>query len=126
LLQSLGRPAFPFEVFPDCREARAEDGTDMFVILWEYEVKPDSEERFLIAYGAYGDWARLFRTDPHFRETRLLRDLSRPRYYLTLDYWDSEISFVQFKAAHEQAYTSLDHATEGLTLSERRLATFQL
>jgi len=98
----------------------------MFVILWEYEVKSGCEERFETVYGADGDWARLFRSDPNYRETRLLRDLSRPRWYLTLDYWDSEISFVQFKAAHEPSYTSLDHATEGLTVSERRLATFTL
>lgn len=96
----------------------------MFVILWEYEVKPGCEERFVTVYGPDGDWARLFRTDPNYRETRLLRDVSRPRWYLTLDYWDSEKSFLQFKAAHEEAYTALDRETEGLTLSERRMASF--
>jgi heme-degrading monooxygenase HmoA len=126
LLQSLGRPAFPFEVFLDCRVARAEDGTVMFVILWEYEVKPGCEERFVTVYGPDGDWARLFRGDPHYRETRLLRDVSRPRCYCTFDYWDTESSFAQFKAAYEEAYTALDRATEGLTLSERRVITFNL
>jgi heme-degrading monooxygenase HmoA len=96
----------------------------MFVILWEYEVKPGCEAWFESVYGPHGDWARLFQPDPHFRETRLLRDLSRPRCYFTLDYWDSENAFTQFKAAQHAAYAALDNATEGLTLSERRLATF--
>ena len=97
----------------------------MFVILWEYEVKPGCEQRFETVYGGDGDWARLFRSDSHFQQTRLLRDLSRPRHYLTLDYWDLKESFLQFKAAQKEAYTALDLATAGLTVSERRMATFQ-
>ena len=98
----------------------------MFVILWEYEVKPDREEMFEKAYGPRGDWALLFQTDPHYRETRLLQDVSRPHCYFTLDYWDTENDFTQFKAAHGNAYGEIDHATEGLTLSERRLTAFTL
>ena len=96
----------------------------MFVALWEYEVKSGCEESFQSAYGPHGDWARLFQRDPHFRETRLLKDLSCPRFYFTLDYWDSETSFEQFKSANHQAYAAIDSVTEHLTLSERRLATF--
>jgi heme-degrading monooxygenase HmoA len=98
----------------------------MFVALWEYEVKPGCEESFQSAYGPQGDWVRLFQRDPHFRETRLLQDLSRPRFYFTLDYWDSENSFEQFKVANKSAYAAIDRATEPLTLSERRLCTFNL
>ena len=96
----------------------------MFVALWEYEVKPGCEESFQSAYGPHGDWVCLFQRDPHYRETRLLKDLSRSRVYFTLDYWDSESSFDQFKAANHAAYAAIDRATEPLTLSERRLATF--
>ncbi len=96
----------------------------MFVILWEYEVKPGCEEWFVTVYGPGGDWVRLFQTDSHYRETRLLRDVSRPRCYFTLDYWDSEQSFEQFKTAQAAEYAALDRATEGLTISERRLAAF--
>ncbi len=62
----------------------------MFVAFWEYEVKPGCEESFQSAYGPHGDWVRLFQRDPNYRETRLLRDISRPRFYFTLDYWDSK------------------------------------
>jgi len=98
----------------------------MFVALWEYEVKPGCEETFQSAYGLQGDWVRLFQRDPHFLETRLLQDLSRPRFYFTLDYWDSKTSFEQFKAANQSAYAAIDRATEHLTLCERRLTTFNL
>jgi hypothetical protein len=50
----------------------------MFVILWEFEVKPGSEERFEKAYGPNGQWVRLFQGDPHFRGTQLRRDPTRP------------------------------------------------
>ncbi|HET6931276.1 MAG TPA: antibiotic biosynthesis monooxygenase [Candidatus Acidoferrum sp.] len=98
----------------------------MFVAFWEYEVKPGCEESFQSAYGPQGDWVRLFQHHPHYRETRLLKDLSRPHFYFTLDYWDSESSFDQFKAANRTAYAEIDRATEHLTLSERRLSTFNL
>jgi heme-degrading monooxygenase HmoA len=98
----------------------------MFVVLWEYEVKPGCEESLQSAYGPLGDWVRLFQADPHFRETRLLRDLSRPHFYFTLDYWDSESSYHQFRAANLEAYAAVDRSTEGLTLSERHLYSFNL
>jgi len=98
----------------------------MFVALWEYEVKPGCEESFQSAYGPQGDWVRLFQLDPHFRETRLLKDLSRPRFYYTLDYWDSESAFEQFKAANQAAYAAIDRATEPLTLLERHLSSFNV
>ena len=98
----------------------------MFVILWEYEVKPGYEERFESVYGPQGDWARLFQSNSHYRETRLLRDASRPRSYFTLDYWDTEHSFEAFQAANHVAYAALDRSTENLTISERRVTAFLL
>lgn len=98
----------------------------MFVALWEYEVKPGCEESFQSAYGPHGEWVRLFQSDPHYRETRLLQDLSRTRFYFTLDYWDSESAFDQFKSANHADYAAIDRATEHLIISERRLSTFNL
>jgi hypothetical protein len=44
--------------------ARAGDGTYMFVILWEFEVKPGCEQCFESAYGPEGAWSQLFRQVP--------------------------------------------------------------
>jgi hypothetical protein len=32
----------------------------MFVVLWEFEVKPGCEERFETVYGPGGDWLPFF------------------------------------------------------------------
>src|SRR5713101_7923633 len=34
----------------------AEDGSFMFLVLWEYEVKSGSEKQFEAVYGPAGDW----------------------------------------------------------------------
>ena len=124
LLQSLSTPAFPYEVILECCLARAEDGTSMFVILWEFEVKPGSEERFQRAYGPTGPWVQLFHSDPHFRGTQLQRDPSRPLFYFTIDIWDSETSYERFLSANRTRYQEIDRNSENLTLQERRVLSF--
>jgi heme-degrading monooxygenase HmoA len=98
----------------------------MFVALWEYEVKPGCEKRFENAYGPAGEWARLFRSDSNYRETRLLRDPFGPAIYLTLDFWNSREAYEQFMAAHENEYRALDAAAEELTSKERRIGWYEL
>jgi len=44
----------------------------MFLILWEFEVKPGDESRFEKVYGPQGPWVQLFQRDSHFRQTQLL------------------------------------------------------
>ena len=60
----------------------------------------------------------------HYRMTRLLQDTSRPGIYCTMDFWDSEVAYENFKNTHREAYQALDQATEGLTLRERHLGSF--
>ena len=98
----------------------------MVVILWEFEVKPGSEERFQRVYGPEGAWVRLFQHDPHFQGTQLLQDPSRPRYYFTIDFWDSEAAYHDFLDANRPAYEELDRAGEGLTVRERHILSFTL
>ncbi len=98
----------------------------MFVILWEFEVKPGSEDRFQCAYGPAGPWVRLFQRDPHFRGTQLQRDASRPRYYFTIDVWDSETTYHDFLVAHHAAYREIDRMGEAFTVQERRVLAFSI
>ena len=95
----------------------------MFVILWEFEVKPGSEAGFEKAYGPTGDWAQLFQRDPHYRGTKLLRDVTRPYHYFTADYWDLESDHRQFLARNEAAYQELDRSMEDLTVCERHVCS---
>jgi len=96
----------------------------MFVILWEFEVKPGCQQRFESAYGLDGAWTRLFRRDPGYLRTLLLKDPSRPRMYLTLDFWHSEGAFQSFHNANYEAYLALDRSTEALTSRETHLGSF--
>jgi hypothetical protein len=48
----------------------------MFVILWEFEVKPGCEQSFESAYGPEGAWTQLFRRDSGFLKTLPLKDPS--------------------------------------------------
>jgi len=96
----------------------------MFVILWEFEVKPGHEQSFQSAYGPEGPWVQLFRRDPGYLRSLLLKDSSRPRTYLTLDFWHSENAFRSFQSANHEAYLALDRTTEDLTLRETHLGSF--
>lgn len=96
----------------------------MFLVLWEYDVKPGFETRFEKVYGPDGDWAQFFRRAPQYRETRLLRDLSRPSAYMTLDVWDSQSAYESFRQQNREAYLALDRSCEAMTLRERHLGSF--
>jgi hypothetical protein len=97
----------------------------MFLVLWEFEVKPGNERRFEQVYGPGGDWDSLFRSDPNHAGTRLFQDMARTGVYLTADYWLSQKSYEEFLALRRSEYKTLDAATEDLTLSERNIGSFE-
>jgi quinol monooxygenase YgiN len=97
----------------------------MFLALWEFEVKPGCENRFLKVYGPEGDWAKLFRKDANYQETRLLHDPENPAIFLTLDFWASQHAYETFLATHAAKYKGLDAAGEELTLKERKIGWFE-
>ena len=96
----------------------------MFVILWEFEVKPGSETTFESTYGPAGPWVLLFRQDSHYLKTRLLRDPFRKQIYVTLDYWSSREAYLQFQEAHRDQYSAIDAQCDVLTLREQKLGEF--
>jgi len=97
----------------------------MFLALWEFEVKPGCEKRFLRAYGPEGDWAKLFRKDANYQETRLLHDPEHPAIFLTLDFWASRQAYDSFMATHAAEYEELDAAGKELTLRERKIGWYE-
>jgi heme-degrading monooxygenase HmoA len=98
----------------------------MFVALWEFEVKPGCEERFQRVYGPDGDWAKLFRSDSNYQETRLLRDATRAAIYLTMDFWKSRRAYERFIESHTTEYKKLDADGESLTLEERKIGWYRM
>jgi hypothetical protein len=97
----------------------------MFLVLWEFDVKPGCDERFESVYGLFGDWAQLFRRDSAYQRTLLLRDPFRERTYVTCDFWESKKAYEAFRQNDPDAYLALDKLCEGLTLAERKLGDFE-
>ena len=97
----------------------------MFLVLWEFDVKPDKTERFEQVYGPGGDWESLFRSDSNYVETRLFRDTKRNATYLTADCWLTRNAYEEFLTVRRRDYKALDAATENLTLKERHLGSFE-
>jgi hypothetical protein len=106
--------------------SRAEEGTSMFLVLWEFEVKPSSEKQFEKIYSSGGGWDSLFRRDSNHIESRLFRDISRPRVYITMDLWASAGAYRDFLAANDAEYQELDAACKGLTSNERHFGSWEL
>jgi heme-degrading monooxygenase HmoA len=95
----------------------------MFVVLWEFDVKSECEERFTLVYSSSGDWARLFATNTGFRSTTLLRNVTEPLKFVTMDVWHSREDHEHFLRSSGDAYRELDARCEGLTTRERRLSS---
>ncbi len=93
----------------------------MYMIIWQFDVRPGSEASFEAAYGSDGDWDRLFRTAEGYLGTSLLRDTSADARYFTMDRWASRSAFETFLRESRKAYDALDKTFEGLTESETRV-----
>ena len=98
----------------------------MYLILWEYEVRPEALKAFVDAYGADGAWARLFRRASGFVGVELLRNEADGGQFVTIDRWLSRADFEAFRAAFAHAYEALDAELGALTESERRIGAFEV
>jgi hypothetical protein len=74
---------------------------------------------------ARGDRDSLFRGDSHHAGTRLLRDTSKPRVYLTADYWRSGNPYEEFLQVPGAEYEHLDSLCEELTANERHIGSYE-
>jgi len=97
----------------------------LFVTLWEFEVKPGSEELFERTYGSHGRWAEWFRRDARYLGTRLLRDISAARVYVTVDSWESRAAYEEFRKKYGAEYEELDRESAGMTVREKHLGEYQ-
>jgi heme-degrading monooxygenase HmoA len=97
----------------------------VFLIVWEFAVKPGKESEFEAAYGPQGVWVRFFRRGKGYRTTKLLRDGHGSGTYCTLDFWDSRAAYEQFKQVHAQEYAVIDSQCEGLAERETLIGHYE-
>jgi heme-degrading monooxygenase HmoA len=93
-------------------------------IVWEFRVTPEHEAAFEAIYGPEGAWAELFRRDPGFLGTELLRDVAERGRYLTIDRWTSPAAFESFRRRWAEEYEALDQRCEPLTQQELAVGSF--
>ena len=94
----------------------------MYVVIWEYQVRPGEAARFESLYGPQGEWVALFRAWPGYLATELLRgDDGR---YVTTDRWESREAYERFQQQAASEYARIDAIGDAVTLSERRVGAF--
>ena len=98
--------------------------SEVYCIVWEFNVHPQSVAEFERHYGPDGSWAALFRSAPGYLGTQLLADASTRGLYLTVDRWRSEKEYDSFRRAHAGDYAALDHECDALTLGEREVGRY--
>ena len=96
----------------------------MYIIVWEYKVKPECATEFEIAYGGGGEWVRLFTGAQGYLGTHLLCDAANPMRYLTLDLWSSETDYKTFRDSKQEEYTRIDQHCDQLIEKETSLGVF--
>ena len=93
----------------------------MFVVIWEFVVRPERLDEFRRAYGPDGDWAGMFRRCEGYIETELLGDTEQPDRFITIDYWRHPEHHVAGIAQLGADYQALDERCAGYSISERRI-----
>lgn len=97
----------------------------MVQFMWEFVARADKVKEFEMHYSGSGPWSELFRRNPGYQSTQLLRDAENARRYLTIDRWDSVASYRAMRERFAREHEKLDRACEEFTESERRIGVFE-
>ena len=92
---------------------------------WEYLVAPDKTGMFVRFYGPAGDWVQLFRRAPGYIRTELHRDRSNLQRFLTIDYWESQDAWQEFRRQFAEEFEALDAKCEEFTSRESEIGRFE-
>ncbi|MBM4165696.1 MAG: hypothetical protein FJ218_02045 [Ignavibacteria bacterium] len=98
----------------------------MYFIIWEFCVARGKEKEFKRKYDSNGTWAHFFSREKGYQKTMLLAQKEHHRYFVTVDIWDSEEAYKQFREKHLHEYSAIDKVCEELTESEKHIISFSL
>jgi heme-degrading monooxygenase HmoA len=97
----------------------------MFVIIWEFRVRPQRVAEFEKIYGENGSWVKLFQKGSGYLGTELLHDPGDLHRYLTIDRWVSATDYEAFLSYWNSEYEKLDAGYKDLTESEILLGKWE-
>jgi hypothetical protein len=98
----------------------------MYCYVWEFLVADKHRGTFEAAYGPDGDWVRLFRNDPSYLRSFLLRDHDNADHYLTMDYWLTRHAYLAFRERFRSELDELDARCAQWTSEERCVGDFEV
>ena len=104
--------------------ASAAVSSDSFAYMWVYRVLPERAEEFVELYGPEGAWVRLFRRAPGYLGTDLYADRDDETRFVSIDRWESEAAFREFRDRFVEEFQRLDREGERLTLEETQIGEF--
>jgi quinol monooxygenase YgiN len=90
----------------------------MYVIEWDFLPASGREAEFVVAYGPNGIWIELFRQGQGFLGTELHSLPDKPGWYRTVDRWQSEQDYLEFRQTFAMEYAEIDSACEAFTALE--------
>ena len=93
----------------------------VYIRVWEYKVTAGHIDAFLAAYGADGEWARLFRQGRGHVGTELYRGTDVGDHFVTVDRWTDHDAWLQFLDEYRETYDRLDAAMTHLSALQRDL-----
>lgn len=103
---------------------QAKTKRSVYVIVWEFRVRPGSEPAFEAAFGASGAWTKLMRSADGYLGSDLIRGDADPSRYLTVDRWRSPRAFEHFRTQRTEEYEALDAELGNLVEHERQIGDF--
>lgn len=96
----------------------------MYVIIWEFMVRPECVADFERAYGRNGDWVRFFGGEHEYEGTELLKDPENAFRYVTIDRWESASAYHAFRKKQRNEYAALDRRFQQWTTRETFIGSF--
>lgn len=97
-----------------------------YVTVWEFQVRPGSEQAFERSYGSDGEWVQLFRKARGYVRTDLYRDLKDRQRYVTIDLWESEAAYLNFREQYVREYGAIDQRCQEMTAKETALGAYEI
>lgn len=98
----------------------------MYIIIWEYQVKPERVADFETIYGEHGAWTDLFERGIGYLGTEFLADPNNQHRYMTIDRWFSAQAYNNFLIRYQAEYEILDAECNQLTKSEILLGKWEV
>lgn len=101
-------------------------GDEMYLIIWKFKIKENFEHEFEQAYGSKGLWAEFFRREKGngFLGTEFLKAIAEPYTYLTIDRWETQMSYEKFCKKWRKEYEAIDKQCEKFTSQELKIGIF--